>query len=175
MKKVISLFLFGVILNVFALGQYNVSLLNGKSIKASSVEEQKEVVQLTVDSEVKSVKKSDVLIVVPESGKSYTFLNKNNKKIKIPKKDIKEDYEGGDVARIFAYKYLKGDSEVKQLYSLYSGDQLTEEEFALEFNKQQKKIRKRMITVWSLAGFGFIIGVTALISSLNTASAISTF
>jgi len=171
--KVISLIVFVILCHNLSFGQNKVLLVNGKSINASSVDTQKESVNLTIENSKQTLAKTDILCIISESGKAYTFFEKNNKKIKIPKKDISNDYQTTDIARIFAYKYYKNKNNIGQLYNLYNGLKLTEDEFSTEFILQKKKIKKRTIVSYSLTGFAFILGTTMLIKSMNDVETLS--
>ena len=145
--KVISLIILAMFCNVFSFGQYKVLLENGKSIDVSSLHIVNERVALSTG---QMIDKSDILCIIPEEGRSYTFLKKNDKKTKIQKRDIKNEYQGTDKAKIFAYKYSGVEQNVGQLYVLNSDNSLTEDEFKLAFTQQQGKITIRKVVLFAI-------------------------
>lgn len=154
----------------FSFGQYKILLAENKAVEALAIEIEDELIIVSTESGKQVVDKTDVLCVIPESGKSFTFRENNNKKMKILKRDIENGYQGTDRARIFAYKYYKSGADIGKLYLLNSDDDLTEEEFKSAYNKQRKQFKKRTIISASLAGFAFVIGATTFISTINEAS-----
>ena len=170
MKSIIITCALLIVCFTYSFGQYNVLLVKGKAVTASAVEVGDESVMLKTATGEQTINKADVLCVIPDSGKSFTFRMKNDKKMKILKKDMENEYKGADIARLFAYKYYKSQTDIGQLYALNSDHNLTEEEFRSAFEKQQKKFKKRTIVSASLAGFVFIIGTASFISTMNEAS-----
>ena len=124
---------------------------------------------LITNNEPQSIPMDDILCVIPEGKNSYTFWHKNDKKLKISKKDIRNNYKGVDRARLFAYKYYKSTYDIGQLYSINSDSSISKEEFEAVFNEQQKKIKKRG---GAASGIGIGALVIALIVFINTLSKI---
>ena len=171
--KIISLVIFAMFCNVFSFGQYNVLLVNGKSLNTSSIKVKKELIVLTADGEEQSIAKEDILCVIPELGRSYSYRKKNNKKIKILKRDIVNKYEGTDIVKLFAYKYYGSTIDIGQLYLLNSDKSPSEEEFKNVFDKQQQKIRSRTIISTTVSVIVLIIVVPMFIRTLNDVNSLS--
>ena len=102
MKKVNSLIFLMFVIISCTQGQNRVLLLNGESLDYSSIDIEKEKILVELAGETKSIEKSSILCVVPEKKASFTFLEKNNKKIVFRKKDIQHTFQGTDVVRIVA-------------------------------------------------------------------------
>ena len=172
MKTVLLFCALQVICFASASGQYKVLLTENKEIAASDIEVHDNSVFLTKGDGRETLKKSDILCVISEKGKGYTFRKKNGKKLKVLKKDIKNNYREEDIARLFAYKYYKSDVDIGRLYSSFPGLDLTKDEFESAFLKQQKKFKSRTIVSASIAGFVFLLGLGAFISTLAEASSV---
>lgn len=153
--------------------QTKVLTTDGKTLNTTSIKSTDNSVILTSAGENKTLSKADILAVVPENGRSYTFKIKNGKKLKIKSKDIYNNYEGADRPRIFAYKYLGSDPNAGQLYVLNSDSELSEVQFKSLFNEQQKKLKTRGIVSMGLAVVALILGAASLSSSLSQANALS--
>ncbi len=161
--KVVNLIIVLVFCNVLSYGQFTVLLVNGKSLNSSSISIKDDPVSLVVDNESQSVSKTEILCIIPEGKKSYTFSSRNNKKVKIKKRFISNDYQGTDIARIFAFKYYKNTDDPGELYRANSASTISEEEFIYAFNKQHKKI-----TTGKVAGIVILsISVGMLVTTVN--------
>ncbi len=170
MKRISIICFFMIACISYSFAQYKVLTTKGNSIKASGIEIRDQTVDLTTSGGDQTIDKTDILCVIPESGKTFTFREKNNKKMKILKKDLENNYKGSDIARIFAYKYYKSNPDIGQLYQLYPEAGLTESEFEAAFIKQQKKFKKRTIVSASILGFTLIITSAVFITTVNEAS-----
>lgn len=168
--KVISLIIIGLLCNSFSYGQTKVLLENGSILNVSAVVIEDESIIINADNETKSISKSEVLCIIPEKKKAYTFRQKTNKKFKIRKKDIANNYQGEDLARVYAYKYynnVKGYEIIGDLYKKNLESKLSEEEFNIIFREQHKKITKGVITGWIVSGVVFVISLNLMFSILN--------
>jgi hypothetical protein len=154
----------------YSFGQYKVLTTKGNFIVASGIEIRDQTVNLKTSQGSQTIDKTDILCVIPKSGKTFTFREKNNKKMKILKRDVENDYKGTDIAKIFAYKYYKSNPDIGQLYQLYPEESLTEAEFAAAFAKQQKIFKKRTIISGSILGFVIILTSAVLITTATEAS-----
>ncbi len=174
MKKVIlNLVIVMMFASILSIGQNNVLLVNGNSLNASSVKIETGSVALIVGGESRSIPKTDILCIIPAGKKGYTFLQKNNKKVKILKRDITNNYQGKDIARLFAYKYYKMKTDVTQIYDLNLHKDLTVAEFESAFSRQQQKIRSRATTSTILSTVLLIIVVAELVSTIGQANSLS--
>lgn len=172
-KKVCILVVIGLFFNVLLFGQNKVMLTNGTIYNSSSIDVNKETVQLNVDGQTLSVTTKEILYIIPEGKAAYTFWEKNNKKMKISKKDIYYDFEGTDIARIFAYKYYKTPYDINQLYSLNPNTKLLKEDFTNVFNEQQKTFKKRGTIGWIASGVVLLIGLGVFVGAMNDLNSIS--
>jgi hypothetical protein len=172
-KKVSILIVICLFSSVLLFGQNKVMLTNGTIYNSSSIDINKETVQLNIEGESKSVDKNEILYIIPEGKAGYTIWAKNNKKMKINKKDIYFDYEGTDIARIFCYKYYQTPYDIDQLYSLNPNNKLLKEDFANVFNEQQKTLKKRGTVGWIVSGVVLLIGLGAFVGAMNDLNSIS--
>ncbi len=159
--------------SILSIGQNNVLLVNGNSLNASSVKIETGSVALIVGGESRSIPKTDILCIIPAGKKGYTFLQKNNKKVKILKRDITNNYQGKDIARLFAYKYYKMKTDVTQIYDLNLHKDLTVAEFESAYSRQQQKIRSRATTSTILSVVVMILSVSIIVSTLNDYNSLS--
>lgn len=147
MKKVIYLIIASVLFSVLSYGQNKILMVNGESTNASSIDgrstKKGSTINLVVDGENKSIPKNNILCVIPDGKKGYTFYSRNNVRTKIPKKDIKNNYQGTDIPNLYAHKYFKSKSDVEKLYKLNSGISLTFDEFENAYYAQEQKLRTR--------------------------------
>lgn len=173
MKKAFYLFILGITLSILSFGQNKVLLENGSSMSFSHMSFDRDLINIDVNGERRSINKTDILCIIPEKGKSYTFRKTNNMKFKIAKKDIKADYQGADIARIFAYKYYKSKTEASELYKLYSGINITQFDFESYYHAQQQKIRSRATTSTVIAVVILAISVGNLIRVLGEVNSLS--
>ncbi len=172
MKKLLLISTLQFICITISWGQYKVLLTENKSIKASDIEINDGSVVLTRDNNRQTFKKEDVLCIIPDAGKSFTFLERNGKKMKILKRDLDNNFQGEDIARLLAYKYYKSDVDIGQLYSAFPGAGLTMDEFEATFAGQQKKFKKRKIVSTSIMAVVLLITSGLLITTLAGASSI---
>ncbi len=167
-SKVIFIIIFLGFFNALSYGQYTVLLLNGKSLNSSSVSIKDDPVALVVNDENQSVSKNEILCIIPKKKKSFTFSQKNNRKIRIPKKWISHNYHGEDRAVILAIKYYKSPVDVNELYDANSDNNtISQEEFENTFGKTQKKIKRKNIATYIGAGIALSIAVVSLTGTLN--------
>ena len=134
--KVIHLIIIGLFCNGFSYGQSKVLLENGSFINMSSIEISDESVTLLVDNETQTITKEELLCVFPEGKKPYAFRQKTDKKLKFKKKIISKNFQGVDIARLFAYKYYnneRGYQIIGELYNKKSESSFSEEEFERVF------------------------------------------
>ena len=173
MKKGILLIICVIICNVLSFGQNKLILENGNSMVYSSISLANDEVKVEVNGEIKTLNKSDILCIVPNKGKSYTFRKKDNRKIKIAKKDIKHDYDGSDIPRLFAYKYFKSKTDVNTLYNKYQNIKLSQFDFEGYYKTQQRRIRARATTGTVIAVVVLVISVGSLIRTIGNVNAVS--
>ncbi|MCD4711286.1 MAG: hypothetical protein K8R52_10605 [Bacteroidales bacterium] len=166
-NKAYSLIFFMVIICTSTLGQNRVLFLNGDSLNYSSIDIEKEAIVVESGGEAQSIDKSSILCVVPEKKASFTFLEKNNKKIVFRKKDIQHSYQGTDVVRIIAYKFYNSEFDAEGLFQYNQDESITKEEFVLIFDETQKKILNRTIVTIVAGTAALLIGVASLISTLS--------
>lgn len=172
-KQFLSLLIFTLFSTLLAFGQNKVLLVNGESLDATTFKSETESVSVTVNSETKTIPKSEILCIIPAGKKGYTFSLKNNKKLKILGRDISNNYKGADKARIFAYKYHRSTANVGELYKLNSDSNLSEEEFRIIFNTMQRKIKSRGTTGLIISIVALAIVIPVFISTLSDAQAVS--
>lgn len=173
MKKTLGLFILAITLCSITIGQNKILLENGSSMNYSGISVEKDLVKVTVNGEIRSIAKTDVLCVIPEKGRSFTFMKKNNVKFKIAKNDMKNGYEGADIARIFAYKYYKSDTDISAIHKIFQGIELTLSDFETYFNTQQRKIRSRATTATIIGVVVLVISVGGLVRVLGDANAVT--
>ena len=161
------------LLNFNCYAQNKVLLTNGTSLNSNSIVVEKESVKLDIDGEPQSFGKNEILCIVPEGKTGYTFSARNNKKMKIKKKDIYYDYEGTDIARLFGYKYFKTPFDIAQLYRLNMNNTLSEEEFKNIFNAQQKTLKSRSTISLVAAGAALLIGLSSLLITMKDVNSLS--
>lgn len=167
MKKVNSLIFLMFVIISFTLGQNRVLLLNGESLDYSSIDIEKERILVELEGGTKSIEKSSILCVAPETKASFTFLEKNNKKIVFRKKDIQHTFQGTDVARIVAYKFYNSEFGAEELYQHNQDESISKEEFIIIFDETQKKILGRTIVSAALGTLALVIGIVSLTSTLR--------
>jgi hypothetical protein len=173
MKKALCLFILGIALNGFLFGQNKVLLEDGSSMSYSQISISSDLVKISVNGETKSLNKTDILCIIPEKGKSFTFRKTNNMKFKIAKKDLKNDFEGSDIPRLFAYKYYKSNTDVNTLYNLFQDTKLSQIDFEGYYKTQQQKIRSRATTGTVIGVVILAIAVGGLIRTISTANSLS--
>jgi len=172
-KKVILLVITGIICTVLSFGQNKVLLENGNSVVYSNISIENDRIKVYVNGETQYFNKTDILCIIPERGKSYTFRKKDNRKIKIAGKDIKNDYQGSDIPSLFAYKYYKSNTDVSALYKLFQDTEMTQFDFEGYYKTQQKRIRSRATTSTIIAVVVLAIAVGGLIRAISNANAVS--
>jgi hypothetical protein len=148
-------------------------LTNGSSINANSVSVEKETVVLKVDGTEQVIKKDEILCVIPDGKKGFTFSEKNNKKIKISKKDIYNAYEGTDIPRVFAYKYYKTPYASDQIYNLYGSSQISKDDFIKIFDEQKKTLKNRETISMVAGAVALLIGLSSFLSTMNELNSLS--
>jgi len=173
MKKTILMIITGIICTLLSYGQNKVLLENGNSVVYSAISIENERVKVYVNGETQFFKKADILCIVPKKGKSYSFREKDNRKTKISKKDIKHDYQGSDIPRLFAYKYYKSKTDVNTLYNKYQNITLSQFDFEGYYKTQQKKIRSRATTGTIIGVVILAISVGGLIRTISNANEVS--
>ncbi len=162
--KVIHLIIAGLFCNVYSYGQSKVLLENGSFINMSSIEIDDKSVTLIVDNETQTISKEELLCVFPEGTKPYAFRQKNDTKSKLKKKIISNNFQGVDIAKLFAYKYYnneRGYQIIGELYKKNSESPFSEEEFERVFREQHRQITKSKVT-------GYIVGGLAISIALNS-------
>jgi len=160
MKLKTSYFTFFILFcSTLSLAQTKVLTTDGRALLATSVQANNNNIVATVAGENQTILKSNVLVVVPEGKKGYTFRIKNGQKLKIRKRDINNNYQGKDIPRIYAYKYLGIRGDVNKIYSTNSDTSLSFEEFKTIFNKQQQKMRTGNIVSVSASAFILLISL----------------
>ena len=167
MKKtniIILVTLFSFYLNVF--GQNTIKLIDGKTIEASSVKFTNTSTTCKIN-EVEEIAKDQILYVKPEGKTAYTFHFKRNRKYKIAGKDIKNNFDNTDLAKIYAYKYYNSKRDIKELFGMNPNIDLSINDFTKAHNEQEKKIKGRTVTSIILASVAFIAGLGALMSTMN--------
>ena len=176
-RNSIPLILFLLMIPLFLMGQNKVILLNGESKSYSALSIEKESITIKNDGVNTSLKKSNLLCVVPAKKASFTFLENNGKKLGIKKKDIQNNYQGTDLVKILAYKYYNSEQEAEQIYQLNPIDNITEEEFIVIFDQTQKDILGRTIvsTVVGIvaATAALILGLSSFISTKRDLDALN--
>ena len=131
--------------STLSFAQTKVLTTDGRALVATSVQTNSNNIVATVAGENQTISKSNVLVVVPEGKKGYTFRIKNGKKLKLLKRDIHNNFQGTDIPRMYGYKYLGAKGDFEQIYITNSDTSIPFEEFKTIFKKQQKKIRSRTI------------------------------
>ncbi|MCD4697831.1 MAG: hypothetical protein K8S16_16520 [Bacteroidales bacterium] len=173
MKKVFLLLSLGMTCSILLFGQSKLLLENGSFVIFTHISIDSEQVKVNVNGETRLFSKTDILCIIPERGKSYTFRKKNNIKFKIAPKDIKNNYNGADIPRLFAYKYYKSNTDVSEVYKLFQDTKLSLFNFESYYNAQQQKIRSRATTATVLSVVLLAIAVGGFIRTLNTANSLS--
>lgn len=158
-RKSCSLFILLVLCSTIAFAQTKVLTTDGKMFMASAVETSKESVTLTMAGENQSFQKSDILVVVPDGKKGFTYRTKNGQKLKIRNRYINNSYQGTDIPKIYAYKNLGGKPDIQQMYVKHGDTSLSFEEFNKIYKKQQQKIKTGNIVSISLSAFILLIVV----------------
>ena len=139
--KIYGLTFFILFCSIQSFAQTKVITTDGRTLNVTSVQTNDNNIVTTVAGENQTISKSNVLVVVPEGKKGYTYRAQNGKKLKIRKRDINNNYQGKDIPRIYAYKYLGTQGDIHKIYITNSDTSLSFEEFKTIFNKQQKKLR----------------------------------
>jgi len=140
---------------------------DGKTFTTSNVAVADESITFSSSGKNQSILKNNVLAVVPEGKKAYTFRIKNGKKQTIKKKDMHSNYTGTDKPRMYAYKYMGTESNVSKLHVLNADSSMNEEQFKGIFNEQQKKLKTRNFVGIGLAVLALGLGAASLVSANN--------
>jgi len=166
MKKLNIVILTFLFLSTYCLSQNTIKLINGESVSASSIEYSKnsDICKLNGSEDIA---KDQILCIIPDGKAAFTFHHKKNRKYKIAKRDIENNYNDKDLAKVYAYKYYKSEKSINELFNLNPNNSLSEEEFTELFNKQHKKIKGRTTTTITLCIVAFVVGLGSLLSSLE--------
>lgn len=147
MKNLTIIIISAVLISTLSFGQNKIIMVNGETTNASSIDgrstKKGSTISLVVDGENKSIPKNNILCVIPEGKKGFTFSSRNNVKSKIPQKDIKNNFQGTDIPHLYAHKYFKSKLGVEDLYKLNPGINLTFNDFESAYYEQQQKLRTR--------------------------------
>lgn len=142
--------------------QNKILTTDGKTLNAASVEINKTNITANVNGDNQTISKSDILAVVPDGKKGFTFRAKNGKKMPIKNKFIHFDFSGTDRPRIYAYKYLGTNAKVNQLYVLNSDGSMTEEQFASIYHAQQKRLKTNNVVSITSAAVILLVGYASM-------------
>jgi hypothetical protein len=166
--RIIPLIISGMLFNVFIYGQVRICLTNGQSINNVKMEIGQNAAVLIKDSLPKTIAMKDILYIIGGDGNCYTYKIKNDRKMKIRKSLICDNYLGTDRARIFAAKYDGTRPDVKELYILNSDENISEADFTKAFTAQQKKYSRAK----GIAFSSFILSLGAFIAALSQLNSI---
>ncbi|MEZ5195454.1 MAG: hypothetical protein R2764_03370 [Bacteroidales bacterium] len=147
MKNLTILIISAILSSTLSFGQNKIMMVNGETTNASSIDgrstKKGSTISLVVDGENKSIPKNNILCVIPEGKKGFTFSSRNNVKANIPKKDIKNNYQGTDIPHLYAHKYFKSKLGVEDLYKLNPGMNLSFDDFESAYYEQEQRLRTR--------------------------------
>jgi len=166
--KILILTFLSLSLCLISLGQNKVLLTNGQTFNSIDIKSGKSSVDLSNDSIKQTIQKKDILCVIPEKGKCFTYKMKNSKTLKLARKFATQNTQGVERARLFARKYYGTKANISELY-LLNGDKSISE---ADFTKEYKKTQSRITTSNVLAIGAFIIGLSSFIGALSAAAAL---
>ncbi len=165
MNKYFILFV-TILFSLNSLSQYTIKLIDGTSIKASSVKYERKSSICKID-ETKEITKEQILCIIPSNKNSYTFHHKKNRKLKLSRKIINNNYKDTDLAKVYAFKYYKSKLSPEKIYAMSPEINVSKDEFISDFKNQHKKIKNASVVSIVLSAVAFTLGLSVLLGTLN--------